>query len=449
MTGVNALHVPYRGAAPVIIDLLSGQTQAYFGYLAPLIEHLRRGELRPLAVTSSTRAVALPDVPTIAETVPGYDATGWNGIGAPRNTPIAIIRNINNAVNAGLADPRLKLRIAQLGDSVFATSPEEFNQHIIEFTQKWSQVIRAANIKPPELPIIAVMDAGGSAAASGVAALKKGLAEVGYVEGQNTVIDYRAILQEERLTELTAELIRRRVAVIITLGSTRAALAAKTAQTAIPVVFAVADDPVQIGLVASLNRPGANVTGVTLVGSELGSKKLELLHEVSPTANRIAVLINSSNRAASDADISTARIAGERLALQILVVNGSSEKEIEIALSSAAQQGARAVYVASDAFLTSQREQIATAALRHKVLTISSDRAAVRAGQLMSYGALEDEMYHAAGVYAGRLLKGEKASDLPVQAPTKYELVINLKTAKSLGLEVPPSLLARADEVIE
>jgi tripartite-type tricarboxylate transporter receptor subunit TctC/ABC-type uncharacterized transport system substrate-binding protein len=449
MTGVNALHVPYRGATPVIVDLLSAQVQAYFGYLAPLIEHLRRGELRPIAVTSSIRADALPDVPTIAESVPGYDATGWNGIGAPRNTPADIIQKINSAVNAGLADPRIRLRIAQFGDAVFASSPEEFSKHIIEFTEKWSKVIRAANIKQPELPIIGLMDTGGNATAPGVAALKNGLAELGYVEGQNTIIDYRTLSEEERLPELTAELIRRRVAVIVALGSTRAALAAKTASTAIPVVFGVADDPVQIGLVASLNRPGANVTGVTLVGSELGPKKLELLHEVLPTAKRIAILINPSNRVTSDADIRSARMAGERLGLEIVVVNGSSENEIEVALSSTAQQGARAVYVGSDAFLASHRDQIAAAALRHKLLTISSERAAVRAGQLMSYGAMDVELYRQAGIYVGRLLKGEKAADLPVVQPTKFDLVINLATAKALGLTIPESFLLRADEVIE
>src|SRR5262249_15280131 len=176
MTGVNALHVPYRGATPVIVDLLSAQLQAYFGYLAPLIQHLRRGELRPIAVTSSIRADALPDVPTIAESVPGYDATGWNGIGAPRNTPADIIQKINNAVNEGLADPRIRLRISQFGDAVFSTSPEEFSKHIIEFTEKWSRVIRAANIKQPELPIIGLMDTGGNAMAPGVAALRNGLA---------------------------------------------------------------------------------------------------------------------------------------------------------------------------------------------------------------------------------------------------------------------------------
>src|SRR6516225_1579317 len=152
MTGLNTLHVPYRGATPVIVDLLSSQVQAYFGYLAPLIENIRSGQLRPLAVTSAMRAEALPDVPTIAEFVPGYDATGWNGFGAPRNTSVEIIEKLNKAVNAGLADPRIKLRIAEFGDAVFASSPEEFGKHIVEFTDKWSKVIRAANIKQPELP---------------------------------------------------------------------------------------------------------------------------------------------------------------------------------------------------------------------------------------------------------------------------------------------------------
>ena len=338
MTGLNTLHVPYRGATPVIVDLLSAQVQAYFGYLAPLIEYVRRGQLRPLAVTAATRAEALPDVPTIAEFVPGYDATGWNGIGAPRNTPVEIIEKLNKAVNAGLADPRIKLRIAEFGDTVFASSPEEFGKHIVEFTDKWSKVIRAANIKQPDLPIIGLIDVGGNAAGPTIAAFQKGLAEAGYVEGQNLTIDYRPMANEERLPELAAELIRRRVAVMVTLGSTPAALAAKVATTAIPVVFGVADDPVQIGLVASLNRPGGNVTGVTVVGSELGPKKLELLHEVSPTTKKIAVLVNPSNRVTSDADIGGARAAAQRLGLEIIVVNAGTDNEIESAFSSAVQR---------------------------------------------------------------------------------------------------------------
>jgi putative ABC transport system substrate-binding protein len=310
-------------------------------------------------------------------------------------------------------------------------------------------VIRAANIKQPELPIIGLIDVGGNAAGPTIAAFQKGLAEAGYVEGQNLTIDYRPMANEERLPELAAELIRRRVAVMVALGSTPAALAAKVATTAIPVVFGVADDPVQIGLVASLNRPGGNVTGVTMVGSELGPKKLELLHEVSPTIKKIAVLINPSNRVTSDADIGAARAAAQRLGLEIIVINAGTETEIESAVSSAVQRGTGAVYVGSDAFLTSRREQIAKLALRHKLLTMSSERVAVRAGQLMSYGAVDADMYRQAGIYAGRLLKGEKAADLPVVQPTKFDLVINLATAKALGLTIPESFLLRADEVIE
>jgi tripartite-type tricarboxylate transporter receptor subunit TctC/ABC-type uncharacterized transport system substrate-binding protein len=449
MTGLNTLHVPYRGATPVIVDLLSAQVQAYFGYLAPLIEYVRRGQLRPLAVTSAVRAEALPNVPTIDESISGYDATGWNGIGAPRNTPVEIIEKLNKAVNAGFADPRIKLRIAQFGDQVFASSPEEFGKHIVEFTNKWSKVIRAANIKQPELPIIGLIEVGGSMAGPTVAAFQKGLAEAGYVEGQNATIDFRPMTSGQPLSETAAELIRRRVAVIVTLGSTPAALAAKVATTAVPVVFAVADDPVQIGLVASLNRPGGNVTGVTLFGSELGPKKLELLREVSPTTKRIAVLVNPSNGATSDADIAGARAAAQRLGLEIVVVNAGNESEIEGAFSSAVQQGAGAVYIGSDALLTTRREQIAELALRRKLLTMSSERAAVRAGQLMGYGAIDVEMYRQAGVYVGRLLKGEKAADLPVVQPTKFDLVINLTTAKALGLTIPEAFLLRADEVIE
>jgi len=173
MTGLNSLHVPYRGAPPVIIDLLSAQVQAYFGYMAPLIEFIRRGQLRPLAVTSAIRAEALPDVPTIAESVPGYDATGWNGIGSPRNTPVEIVEKLNKAINAGLVDFRIKSRIAAFGDTPFGSSPAEFGKHVVEFTEKWTQVIRAANISQPTSPTIGLIDVGRNAVGANIAAFKK------------------------------------------------------------------------------------------------------------------------------------------------------------------------------------------------------------------------------------------------------------------------------------
>jgi tripartite-type tricarboxylate transporter receptor subunit TctC len=243
MTGLNALHVPYRGAAPVVVDLLAGQVQAYFGYMQPLINYIRRGQLRPLAVTSAQRAAALPDVPTMNEFVSGYDAAGWNGIGAPRGTPTDIVEKLNSEINAGLADSKIKLRIAEFGDSVFATSTAEFGRHVVEFTEKWSKVIRAANITQPAVPVIGLIDVGGNAPGANIAAFQKGLADAGYTEGQTVTTDHRPISGRERLPEVAAELVRRRVAVLVVPGSTPAALAAKSASPVIPVVFGVSDVP--------------------------------------------------------------------------------------------------------------------------------------------------------------------------------------------------------------
>jgi len=295
LTGLNLLHVPYRGAPPVIVDLLSGQVQVYFGYMQSVIKYIREGQLRPLAVTHAIRAEALPNVPTMAEFVPGYDAAGWNGIGAPRNTPAEIVEKLNKEINAGLASSTIKLRIAEFGDEVFASSPAELGKYIVEFIDKWSPVIRAAHINQPAIPRIGLIDVDRNAAGDNIAAFQKGLAQAGYIEGRDLTIEYRPVAEEGQLPKVAADLVRRRVAVIVAPGSTPAALAAKLASTAIPVVFGVADDPVQSGLVASLNQPGGNITGFTEMNSEVWSKRLEILRVLVPNAARFGVLINPNN----------------------------------------------------------------------------------------------------------------------------------------------------------
>jgi len=222
-----------------------------------------------------------------------------------------------------------------------------------------------------------------------------------------------------------------------------------SATQTIPIVFTSGAYPVVAGLVASLNRPGGNATGVTMAGSELGPKRLELLHEVVPAVKKIAILVNQNNRVTSEADIRGARAAALPLGLEVIVVNGGAENEIETAFATAVQQGAGAVYIGDDAVLNGRREQVAALALRHKLPTMSGAREAVRAGQLIGYGADDVHMYRQAGVYVGRILKGEKPADLPVVQPTKFDLVINLKAANALGLTIPPGVLAIADEVIE
>jgi tripartite-type tricarboxylate transporter receptor subunit TctC/ABC-type uncharacterized transport system substrate-binding protein len=448
MTGLNTLHVPYRGAAPVIIDLLSAQVQAYFGYVAPLIEYIRSGQLRPLAVTSAIRAEALPDVPTIAEFVPGYDATGWNGIGAPKNTPADIVEKLNNAINAGLANSRIKLRIVEFGDTVFATSPAEFGKHIVEFTDKWSKVIRAANISQPTVPIIGLIDIGRNAAGANIAAFQKGLAEAGVIEGRDVTIEHRAIAEEGRLSEAAADLVRRRVAVIVAPGSTSAALAAKVATAAIPIVFGVADDPVQIGLVASLNRPGGNVTGFTEVNTEVWSKRLEILRVLVPTAERFGVLLNPNNPLAQFG-IAEARAAAANSGRSIEPVSARSDTEIESAFASLLNGHIDGLLVTPDPLFMSRRADVVALAARYSLPAAYWDRVFPETGGLISYGSRVTDMYEQVGVYTGRILKGEKPSDLPIVRATKFELVINTKTAKELGLQVPDKLLALADEVIE
>jgi putative ABC transport system substrate-binding protein len=279
---------------------------------------------------------------------------------------------------------------------------------------------------------------------------RRGLSEAGFVEGRNVAIEYRwAEGQLDRMPWMAADLIGRRVAVILTGGNTAGVRALIAATQTIPIVFTSGADPVAAGLVGSLNRPGGNATGVTMATSELIPKKLELLHELVPAAKKIAVLVNPNNRVTFEADVSGTQAAAQRLGLEIVVVSGSTENEIETAFASTVQQGAGAVFVGADAVVQIRRQQIAALALRHALPTMSSESVDVRAGQLMSYGTNQGDMYRQAGVYVGRILKGEKAGDLPVMQPTKFALVVNLKTAKAIGLTIPEAFLLRADEVIE
>jgi len=247
---------------------------------------------------------------------------------------------------------------------------------------------------------------------------------------------------------MAADLVHRNVAVILAGGGIPVVRAAIASTQTIPIVFTTNTDPVATGLVASINRPGGNVTGVTGIGSELYPKRLELLHEFIPTATRFAILTNPTDPATMKDEIEAAEIAARRFELQIVYLEASTEKEIEQAFAGAVQQGAAAL-MANDAYLTSQREQFAALSLRYSLPVSSGTRDSVEAGMLMSYGADANDTYRQAGVYVGRILKGEKPANLPVMQPSKFELVINLKTAKALGLTVPPALLVAADEVIE
>ena len=279
-------------------------------------------------------------------------------------------------------------------------------------------------------------------------ALRRGLAEAGFVDGRNVAIDYRwGDGKIERMREFADDLIRREVAVIIAGGSNTGVRDVLAATKTIPIVFTSAVDPVATGLVASLNRPGGNATGVTFIGSELVGKQLELLRELVPSANRIVALANQRNPVMAEGVIRNARMAAQRLGLDIIVIHASSESEIDAGFASAVEQKASALF-ADDAYFTSRREQIAALGLRHRLPTFGVPQN-VQAGMLLGYGANIPDSYRQAGLYVGRILKGEKPSNLPVLQPTKFSLVINLKTAKALGIDVPLFLQQRADEVIE
>jgi putative ABC transport system substrate-binding protein len=282
-----------------------------------------------------------------------------------------------------------------------------------------------------------------------VAAFHQGLADAGFVEGRNVLIEYRwAHGRYDRLPALAAELVRRPVAVLVSTGGTVSARAAKDSTQTIPVVFTTADDPVKVGLVDSLNRPGGNVTGVTASFIESASKRMGLLHELLPSAATIAFLVNPANPA-TETESSEVQAAAGALGQRLQVLNASSEREIDDAFESLRRLRADALLVAADPFLFSRANQLVALATRQPIPTLYFRREFAVAGGLMTYGSNFAEFFRVVGLYAGRILSGAKPADLPVQRPTKFELVINLKTAKALGLTVPPTLLARADEVIE
>jgi putative ABC transport system substrate-binding protein len=307
----------------------------------------------------------------------------------------------------------------------------------------------AARAQQPAVPMIGFLN---SASPDGyvpmVAAFRQGLKEAGYVESQNVTVEYRwAEGQYDRVPMIALELVGRQVAVLV--ANSPGVSALKAAITTTPIVFTTAGDPVQLGLVASMSRPGGNVTGATMLAVELVPKRLELAHELAPTASVIAALINPANPSTAEPQSRDLLAAARTLGLQLHVVHASTERDFDTVFANLARLRPRALVIGSDGFFISRNEQLATLAVRHAMPAIFQDRAFAAAGGLMSYGGSLPEAYRQAGIYTGRILKGEKPADLPVVQPTKFALIINLKTARVLGLDIPPTLLARADEVIE
>jgi putative ABC transport system substrate-binding protein len=301
-----------------------------------------------------------------------------------------------------------------------------------------------------QVPVVGLLGPGSQESdAFRATALIQGLKQAGYVEGQTVAVEYRgAEGQFDRFPALVADLVRRHVSVVAT-GSTPAARAAKAGTTTIPIVFTIASDPVQLGLVASLNRPGGNLTGVTVLGVEVGSKRVELLHELVPRATVMALLVNPTNPSLARTISRDAQAAARILRLQLHVLHASTERDINAAFATLLQLRAGGLVVSSDTFFTSRLQQLVALTLRYAVPTIFHAREFAAAGGLMSYAASFAKAWRQAGVYCGRILKGENPADLPVVRSTEVELAINLKTAKALGLTVPPTLLTLADEVID
>jgi putative tryptophan/tyrosine transport system substrate-binding protein len=309
----------------------------------------------------------------------------------------------------------------------------------------------AARAQQSAMPVIGFLGtASPDLYAKALSAFRQGLSETGYVEGRNVTIEFRwADSQYDRLPALAADLVRRQVKVIAAPGSTPAALAAKAATATIPVVFQVGTDPVAAGLVASLARPGGNVTGVTTLNTELGPKRLQLLRELIPTAKIIALLVNPTSPFITDNISKDLQSAARTLGLQLHILNASTERDFDTVFATFAQLRADALVIAPDAMFISRSEQLGALTLQHAVPAITQFREFAAAGGLMSYGGSFTESARQVGVYTGRILKGEKPADLPVQQSAKAELIINVKSAKALGLAVPRELLARADELIE
>jgi putative tryptophan/tyrosine transport system substrate-binding protein len=453
VTGTLFRFVPYRGAAPAMQDLVAGHIDLMVVNLAISLPRVRDGTIKAFAVATKTRSAAAPEIPTTDEAgLPGFQVTPWIGLWAPRGTPKDVIAKLNSAAVTALANTTVRTRLADLGMEIFPRdqqTPEALAAYQKAEIEKWWPIIKQA-LRQAALPVVGFLSSRSSGESTAVvAAFYEGLAEAGFIEGKNAAIAFRwAEGRYDRLPELAANLVDLRVAVLFAEGGLPSALAAKAATATIPVVFSAVAEPVGLGLVASLNRPDGNVTGMSLLSTGAFAKNVQLLKQSLPTAGAIGCLVNPANPEAEyySRDALAAAVA---LGIRVPVLNASTDREISEAFATLTKVGAGGLVVAGEPFFDSRRNRIVELSAAHAMPAIFTSREYVVAGGLMSYGPSITQLYRRAGGYVGRLLTGEQPADLPVQQPTKFDLVINLKTARALSLEIPPSVLAIADEVIE
>ena len=323
-----------------------------------------------------------------------------------------------------------------------------------EFIKLFSSTVIAwpliARAQQAAMPVIGFLNSGSADAyRDRITAFQQGLRQLGYIDGENVIVDYRWALGEyDRLPKFATELVERRVSVLVATGGEPAALAAKSATSTIPIVFAIGGDPIKLGLVASYNRPGGNATGANILAAEMDGKRLGLLHELMPSATRVGVLLNPNFPAYTE-QLNDLQHAAKIINLQVEILRANMDGEIEAAFEFSSQKHLEALVLTASPFFDTRRDKLVALAARHALPTIYHFREFAVAGGLMSYGVSIPHIYRQIGVYAGRILNGDNPANLPVQQPTSFEMVVNLKTAKALGLTIPPTLLARADEVIE
>jgi tripartite-type tricarboxylate transporter receptor subunit TctC/ABC-type uncharacterized transport system substrate-binding protein len=452
-TGINVGQVQYRGSGQVFADLLGGQVQAMFPNILESIEYIRDGRLRALAVTSNARSQVLPDVPIMADYVPGIEAGFWAGIAAPKNTPADIIDKLNKEINAGLADAALKARFAALGATLLPGSPVDFEGFIAEEIKKWSTVVRFAGIQADQqgervrrIGVLIPAAENDFMQRDATLAFREELRKLGWIEGGNVQIDLRFAAGDSSRTRTYAEELVSLGPDVIVTSFQLATTAAQRQTQIIPIILAGVGDPSADGTVRNVARPEGNTTGFTNLNASFGGKWIELLREVAPGVGRVGLVFDAG--ALSSAYIPSIEAAARSLGVNTIPLPISNAAQIEPALRALAIEPNGALIVLPDASSIAAREFIKLAA-EYRLPAIYADKRIVVEGGMMSYGTDIIQLWRQTASYVDRILRGAKPGDLPVQFPTKFELAVNVKTAKALGLTIPESFLLRADEVIE